>query len=93
MSFVNKSGEEVPLQLNGSMDSIITQLSSILPPGQTELAAKLGNIVYGEGRGCVGVVTEEEREGLKGMVTMDTGRLGMWIDPIGQLKMGGVQCN
>lgn len=72
------------LHLNGSMDSIVTQLNSVLPHGQDGLALRLGTIIY-EQRAYTNAAITGYEERLKGMGAMDTGGLGIWIDPIGQL--------
>ena len=63
----------------------MTQLNTVLPPGQDGLALSLGTIIYEQRDYTTDATITVYEERLKGVGAMDTGGLGIWIDPIGQL--------
>ena len=79
--FVNALGEEVIIEVTDSPADCTNRLNIALE-GRLQLAEKLTQIIY-EDKNVAAIDNKEHRDKLKG-VEIDPGRLGIWVDPIGQ---------
>lgn len=81
--FVNSVGQEISLEVNCSPDDTRRSVELALG-GRPQLIEDLITIIHDNHRQCT--IEEDHRHKIEG-VTIDTGSMGIWIDPIGQYSI------
>ena len=82
--FVNGSGVEMFIGISDKVDSTVKQLITAFD-GRDQLAKRLAKVVHGDREA---VPIDGQFKHRLECVDVDLGRLGIWIDPIGQLLVG-----